>query len=285
LKLTISNIIVGERRREDMGDIQGLAESILKFGLLHPVVVDDQDRLVAGCRRLEACKMLEWEEIPVTLLGELSDKELREIELEENLRRKDLTELEKSKNMVELAEIKEKQLKEDEFQSDTDQKSKGRGRPQKEASVSKIAEAIGVPKTTLIDARQHVEAVKEYPELATFPKTHAIEIARQLKDLPPSARQEKREEIRQIEETGRRKLDQVDETYRIKKEYSNAIYGAATLTVDDDHLEAWLSNMLPADMQRQWELVEEASQKLEILHVHLKKIFGGPRLVKLGGKV
>ena len=35
----IDSIIVGERHRRDMGDIDGLAASIAEVGLLHPVVV------------------------------------------------------------------------------------------------------------------------------------------------------------------------------------------------------------------------------------------------------
>lgn len=298
--MNIDQIIVGTRRREDMGDIQALADSISKYGLLHPIVIDDQNHLVAGCRRLAACKLLGWSEIPVTPLGELSDRQLREIELEENLRRKDLTEIEKSRNMVELAELKVKaktQVKDENLEQDIKidgdtekfevfRPSTGRntvGRPSQPDSIRETAKEIGVSPQTLHDAHAHVEAVNEYPELSSFPKTHAIEIARQLKAMPEPVRQEKRKEIQQIEETGKHKLDLIDETHKIKKEYSNAIYGAATLAVDDDHLDAWLSNMLPADMQRQWELVEEGLQKLEALQSHLKKIFGGPRLVKLGG--
>lgn len=72
MKIPISDIVVGTRRREDLGDISGLADSISSWGLLHPVVVDDKNRLVAGERRLRACQQLGWSEIPVTRLSELS---------------------------------------------------------------------------------------------------------------------------------------------------------------------------------------------------------------------
>jgi ParB-like chromosome segregation protein Spo0J len=48
---SISDIKVGQRRREDFGDLQGLADSIAKYGLFHPVIVDGDDNLVAGERR------------------------------------------------------------------------------------------------------------------------------------------------------------------------------------------------------------------------------------------
>ena len=45
-----------------------LARSIGEVGLLHPVVVTSKGHLVAGARRLEACRILGWKKIPVTVL-------------------------------------------------------------------------------------------------------------------------------------------------------------------------------------------------------------------------
>jgi hypothetical protein len=44
-----------------------LARSIRDIGLLHPIVVSQDGLLLAGGRRLEACKMLGWQDIPVTI--------------------------------------------------------------------------------------------------------------------------------------------------------------------------------------------------------------------------
>jgi len=43
-------------------------ESITAVGLLHPVVVDSDGRLISGARRLEAMKRLGWRDIPVRML-------------------------------------------------------------------------------------------------------------------------------------------------------------------------------------------------------------------------
>lgn len=198
MKLRITEINIGNRRREELGDIKGLAESIAQYGLLHPIVVDEHKNLVAGGRRLTACKELGWTEVPVTFLGELSEKELREIELEENLRRKDLTEYEKSKNMVELAKLKEGKLIPSRGSFD-ELRQKPEGRPPKQKiSEAIIAQELGVPRTTLRDAKEHVKAVEEFPELAPLPKTHAIEVARQLRQLPEKVRQEKLQQARRF---------------------------------------------------------------------------------------
>ena len=53
--------------------------------------------------RLEACKILGQSRVPVRLLGELTEQERQEIELEENLRRKDLTPYEQARELVRKA--------------------------------------------------------------------------------------------------------------------------------------------------------------------------------------
>lgn len=82
--MRLNAITVGDRFRKDLRDLAPLMASIDKHGLLHPVVVDGAGQLVAGQRRLEACRQLEWEEIPVT---RVSMEDLRAAETEENVAR------------------------------------------------------------------------------------------------------------------------------------------------------------------------------------------------------
>jgi len=89
-ELDAEQIIVGERARKDMGDINELRNSIARNGLIHPVVVDDKYNLLAGERRLRALKELGWK-VPIRLLSDLGPLEKLEVELEENLRRKEFT--------------------------------------------------------------------------------------------------------------------------------------------------------------------------------------------------
>jgi len=84
------------RAREDMGDLYELARSIKEKGLIQPLAVEDNEdetyNLLAGGRRLEACKLAELELVPVRIYDHgLSGLERKSIELEENIRRKDLT--------------------------------------------------------------------------------------------------------------------------------------------------------------------------------------------------
>ena len=71
--LPVDEIIVGERFRQDLGDLSGLMGSIRDIGLLHPVVVTKDNVLLAGQRRLEACTRLGQKDIPAQVVDTLDD--------------------------------------------------------------------------------------------------------------------------------------------------------------------------------------------------------------------
>lgn len=84
-------ILREERQRRDLVNIPELAESISKHGLIHPILIDRSFQLVAGERRLEACKSLGWTTIQCQFTDELEPSALQELELEENIRRADIS--------------------------------------------------------------------------------------------------------------------------------------------------------------------------------------------------
>jgi site-specific DNA-methyltransferase (adenine-specific) len=89
--LPLSSITVGARFRKDQGDIDGLVESIRRFTLLHPLVLDRSNNLLAGGRRYLALSKIGLEKVPIHYLDELDEVSRREVELEENIARKNLT--------------------------------------------------------------------------------------------------------------------------------------------------------------------------------------------------
>lgn len=91
MKVPVDSIIVKGRIRTAIGDISYLMESISKFGLLNPITITENNELVAGFRRLEACKALGMTEIECTVLPSLSKFDRLLVEADENLTRKDLT--------------------------------------------------------------------------------------------------------------------------------------------------------------------------------------------------
>ncbi len=101
--ILISEIKVGNRIRKDMGDLKTLANSIADIGLLHPIVITPDKRLIAGERRLAAFKHLGRTEIPATVVT--LDKIVRG-EYAENGHRKDFvpSEIDAIRRLVEPLE-------------------------------------------------------------------------------------------------------------------------------------------------------------------------------------
>lgn len=80
-----------ERQRREIDDIEGLAASIRAVGLINPPVVTRDGTLLAGERRVSACRALGWTHVSVQFSDEVDPATLVLIELEENIRRKDIT--------------------------------------------------------------------------------------------------------------------------------------------------------------------------------------------------
>jgi ParB-like nuclease domain len=102
--LHIDEVIVENRMRKELGDIDQLAASIKENGLIQPIVltqIQENDlthiKLIAGHRRYEALKKLGITELEHNVhfwwREDLADDEYRRnaVELEENLRRKNMT--------------------------------------------------------------------------------------------------------------------------------------------------------------------------------------------------
>jgi len=108
------NIAVGElvvsplNVREDIGDIQSLADSIRDDGLLHPLTVrpyGDQYEIVAGRRRYEACKLIGMKIIPCNVAEDMDDRRAVLTSLKENMRRGDITAAEKKRGIERLLQM------------------------------------------------------------------------------------------------------------------------------------------------------------------------------------
>lgn len=92
-RLPVDQIEVGPRLRHDLGDLDGLVESVKTIGLLHPVVVGPEHGLIAGQRRLEAWKLARpGEPVPIHVVTAIDE---RRAELDENTQRLDLLPSEK----------------------------------------------------------------------------------------------------------------------------------------------------------------------------------------------
>ena len=102
------------RRKFDEDSLQELADSIKQFGLLQPIIVQDRKsfyEIIAGERRWRAAKMAGLKEVPV-IIRDLTNQEIVEISLIENIQREDLNPIEEAQAYRRL--LTEFNLKQDE---------------------------------------------------------------------------------------------------------------------------------------------------------------------------
>ena len=110
--IAISSIIVNraERQRRELPNIDILADSIKRLGLIHPIVIRrDSNELVAGERRLAAVTSLGWTHINCQYADELDPLTLHAIELEENIKREALPWQDEAKAVAEYHALRSSQ--------------------------------------------------------------------------------------------------------------------------------------------------------------------------------
>lgn len=91
----------------DSAGLQELRASIQNHGILQPIVVrpaDDGYELISGERRWRAARMAGLDSIPVVIREEVSDDEMLELALVENLQRRDLDPIERARGYHSMAE-------------------------------------------------------------------------------------------------------------------------------------------------------------------------------------
>ena len=107
MKTPIDSIITTNRLRADLGDLDSLATSLKELGLIEPIVINQDNKLIAGGRRLAAAKLLAWTNIDTVLVETLDEGHRKELELEENIRRKDMNWQERVLAIAEIHELKQ----------------------------------------------------------------------------------------------------------------------------------------------------------------------------------
>ena len=161
--LPISSIDDSNRVREDFGQIGELANSIKTFGLLQPIVVmkkqneEDYFTLIMGGRRTQAHRLLNLSAIEAIVWPYVEDPiEFKEMELEENIRRKDLTWQEELKARKAIDDLKKATYGEKISRNPEDPGW----------NTAKTAEYLDVDPSNLYKDFKLLEAMEKQPELA-----------------------------------------------------------------------------------------------------------------------
>lgn len=92
--IPIQRVLVADRFRKELGNVTGLAQSIVNVGLLNPITVTAYHggfRLVAGERRLRAFESLGLAEIPARVARDIAEaRDFLVAERDENTERKEM---------------------------------------------------------------------------------------------------------------------------------------------------------------------------------------------------
>jgi len=161
------------------GDIAGLCDSIKSVGLINPLTIDENYNLMAGRRRYQALIELGLQEAECYVLPVKGDQiTAMAIAIDENIRRKDLTEVEKAVALAELDELKRKQYGSqprgnpnlsnfDKLTVTNDPQYIGEiYPPQKGWTQSKTAQDLGISQPKVSRDIKIANAIREYPDLA-----------------------------------------------------------------------------------------------------------------------
>jgi site-specific DNA-methyltransferase (adenine-specific) len=152
----IADIQIGDRDREDLGNLLGLAKSISSVGLINPIIVDKDLNLIAGLRRIEATKLLKSVVIEARQFESLTAYERQRITIEEEILHK--------KTLTWQEEISLKQQLHDLYLKDHEHiKREVRGKAA--WSQKSTAEVLGMNKNTLSEELRLAKALEAFPEL------------------------------------------------------------------------------------------------------------------------
>lgn len=190
----VDSIPVGDRHRKDLGEIDILAASIKRHGLLQPITVNLDGFLICGSRRLTAIKKLGWKTVRVWVRSGISDR-LGQLlaEQDENVLHKPLNQIEAAALYRELKAL----LAEDAKRRQEASRFTGEHRPGDGAAEP--AELYGQSGEARRQASQMVTGRASYSRLEQigFIEKIAADEAR-----PDEIREHARTELEQIETGG-----------------------------------------------------------------------------------
>ena len=163
----LAAIQVGERARQEMGDLNDMEASMKASGLISPLAVKRLDNeeyfLLAGERRYMILQKNKVETIPVRIFNhDLSELEMKSIELAENFYRKDFEYWEHDALVREMHELQ---------QSIHGVKAPGPG--QQGWGTEETGKMIGATKGTVSTSIKRAEAREAFPELFEKCKTQS----------------------------------------------------------------------------------------------------------------
>lgn len=160
-----------DRIRKDMGDIKELAASIASYGQLQPIVLDRENNLICGGRRLAAC-LLSGTPVLAIYNDAIEDSLKREMEVEENIRRKQFTPAEEVLAVQEIHKLK------------TSRYGEAKSGKKGGWTLDQTAQLIGKTRGNVIESMQLAKLVEVFPNLKDAKtKTVLRKVAKNLENI------------------------------------------------------------------------------------------------------
>jgi len=146
-----------DRFRKDLGNLKELGKSLRETGQIQPTIINRENELIAGGRRVAAC-ILEGLKVKVLYEDMVDPVKMRLYELEENLYRKDLTPAEYALATEELHKL---------MQQEKGESVSGRLGGH---SLDDTAKMLGKTRGTVAAELERAQMVKAFPELKNAKK-------------------------------------------------------------------------------------------------------------------
>jgi DNA modification methylase len=216
-KIPLDSIDIGDRVRQDFGDIDELARSISELGLIQPLVINRENKLIAGQRRLKALRRLGATELTHSITfvynDELDPLRLKAMEVEENVRRKNLTWQEEVLAKKRLLEIMQELHGEP-----------SGGRPRKTDIVGETSPGFGINKLAALLGESNAQTSRD------------IELAQMIETAPQLAKMDTKEAARRMLQLATAVA--VSKAQRIDSKPGDLISNDATLIIGDFNVES-----------------------------------------------
>lgn len=106
MRIAIDSVIIKKRVRKETGELNGLVESMKKYGQLNPIVINRKNELLAGYRRLEAARLLGWNSVYAIVVDKNEAEGMLAIELDENVQRLNLSSEEIAEGFARLEKLR-----------------------------------------------------------------------------------------------------------------------------------------------------------------------------------
>ncbi len=140
-----------DRYRKEF-ELKGMIKSITEYGQIQPIIINRQNELVVGGRRLAACIVLN-RKIKAVYEDVVDDLLMREWELEENIQRKNFTPAEEAIAVKDVHEMR--------------QRRHGESKPGTTDgwAMKDTAELLGKSKASVVADIQIADYIEQFPEL------------------------------------------------------------------------------------------------------------------------